>query len=386
MEVLMVGKAPVLMWAVPHLLSRSGFRVDVITTSSLLCASRFVRDVCVAETPDAMLAQAFERIAGREEAYGWVIACDDETLRSMSEMSWPAGREPKHLPLRMQEPSHIYSKIGLSRVLSQKGVRTPEFRVAFGCREAIEAARELGYPVYLKLDSANGGAGVFPCCCDGEIERLEPKFDAGPMLVQERIEGPELDLSAVYFEGELVHFAYSVVDRMMPSNRLSIVRRYSPSAIVEEDVVAELRALGRALKASGFVTISCIDAADGSGRHYFEADMRPNVWVDVSRYYGEDAAIRIREWFAKGAVLCREADATPGRTEPMTIPYFMRLALWELIVNRYRVWKFIPWADRRVVFSLLWSRIVMPGTRTLVPKTVRGVVRRGMLALRIAFP
>lgn len=386
MQALMVGKAPVLMWAVPYLLSRSGFQVDVITTSSLLCASRYVRDVCVADTPDAMLHRAFERIAGGSRQYDWVIACDDETLRSMSEMEWPKGREPKHLPLRSHERRHIYSKIGLSQVLTQAAVRTPEFRVVSGCDEALAAARELGYPVYLKLDSANGGAGVFACHCDADIERLEPKFHAGPMLMQRKIEGRELDLSAVYFEGELVHFAYSAVNRVMPSNGLSILRSYYPLPMVGEDVVDELRALGRALKASGFVTISCIDAANGSGRYFFEADMRPNVWVDVSRYYGEDAATRIQEWFKTGAVLRRDAHAEPMRSEPMIIPHFLRLTLWELMVNRYGVWKFAPLPERRMAFSLLWSRIVMPGTRAFVPKQVRATLRRGMLAMRIAFP
>ncbi len=333
-----------------------------------------------------MLARAFEWIARRETPYDWVIACDDETLRSMSEMAWPAGREPAHFPLRVMGISHIYSKIGLSRVLAAEGLRTPPFRVAPGCVEAIAAANELGYPVYLKMDSSNGGKGVFLCHCEEDVRQLAECFNLGPMLVQKKIDGQELDLSAVYLNGELVHFAHASILRALPSSGLSILRRYSPLAMVEANVVSELQALGRALQTDGFVNIACMEAADGSGRYYFEADIRPNAWVDFSRFYGEDAATRIREWFATGTTLKKDTNAKLETCTPMVISYFMRMALWELMVNRYGVWRFIPWADRRVVLSLLWSRMVMPGTRTFVPKPIRHAVKRGMLALRIAFP
>lgn len=386
MEALIVGKAPLLMFSLPYLLARSGFAVDVVSTSSLLGASRFVRDVCVTETPDEMLAESVARITQRDMPYDWVIACDDETLRSMSEISWPAGREPRHLTLRTAGRSHIYSKIGLSQTLRQSDLKTPDFRVVGDCGEALSAAHDLGYPVYLKLDSGNGGAGVFLCQDDEDIYQLANKFVAGPMIIQKRIEGLELDLSAIYFDGKLVHFSYSSIERALPRNGPSVLRSYLPLAMVGDDVVCELRALGEALRADGFSTITCIDATDGTGRYYIEADMRPNLWTDISRCYGEDAAVRIRDWFARGAVLGKHTCAAAAQSGPIRIAHFMRVELWELLLNRYQVWKFIPWEDWPVVLSLLWARVVMPGTRALVPGRVRGMVRRGMRALRIAFP
>jgi hypothetical protein len=283
--------------------------------------------------------------------------------------------------------SHIYSKIGLSRVLSSAGLKTPAFLVASTCEDAVSAARQLGYPVLIKTDSASGGTGIYTCKGDQDIWKLRPLFTGQPLLIQQRIEGRELDLSAIYFDRKLVHFTYSLIERTTPkTTALSAIRTYHPLAIIPEDVFEELAALGRALDASGFASISCIDAADGSGRYYFEADMRPNVWVDVSRFYGEDAALRIRDWFVSGKTLSRPAIEPDTNLAAITIPHFMRIARWELITNRHNVWRFIPWSDTSVVLRQLCSRTFMPVARSVVPQKLRQVVKRGMIGAGIAFP
>jgi hypothetical protein len=209
---------------------------------------------------------------------------------------------------------------------------------------------------------------------------------AQPVLVQRWISGQEMDLSAIYFDGKLVHFAHAAVERTLSGSALSAVRRYSPLSLVGEEVFEELAALGRVLDADGFVSISCLDAADGSGRYYFEADMRPNVWVDVSRFYGEDASTRIRGWFADGETLSKQNFEKTEGCVPVTIPYFLRLEWWELLVNRYGAWRFIPWTEWNLVLRLLGSRAVMPLARAVVPHEIRRKVKRGMVGAGIAFP
>lgn len=385
MEALIVGRAVSLMWSLPALLSRAGFTVDVIATSGLLRTSKFVRRVDRAASSEEMLRLAYERICGCAAPYDWVIACDDDTIRDLSRMDWPEECKPKHLPLATERHSHIYSKIGLSQVLSAAGVKTPPFCVAANCGEAIVAANAMGYPVLVKADSGNGGEGVRECRNDLDIGKLEGIF-AWPMLVQRRIEGRELDLSAIYFERKLVHFAYSTIERTLPGFAPSVVRKYLPLPLVAKEIFDEQAALGEALDADGFVTISCIDAKDGSGRYYFEADMRTNVWMDFSRFYGEDAALRIREWFLSGATLHRDELGNAAGCVPVTMPYFQRMSLWELMLNRDEVWKFIPWTDTRVVLSVLCSQLLMPVARTMAPSKLRQVVKRGMLAVGVPFP
>jgi len=253
----------------------------------------------------------------------------------------------------------------------------------------MEAAEELGYPVLVKADSSSGGVGVRECRCEADVLALEGAagfFEGRRMLVQQKIEGREMDLSAVYFSGELVHFACSVVERSKQDFGVSDLRTYYPLPLVPEEVFSELKALGRALDAEGFVSITAIEAADSGGRYYFEADMRPNAWVDFSRFYGEDAALRIGRWFADGTVLRKESVGAADGVKPITIPYFSRVKRWELLVNRFGVWRFIPWADCGVVLSLLSSRLGMLAVRKLVPRGVRQIVKRGMILAAIPFP
>ncbi|WP_263357824.1 ATP-grasp domain-containing protein [Acidicapsa ligni] len=387
MDALIVGRAISLMWSLPSLLSRSGFNVDAITTSSLLRVSKFVRKVDRAGSYDEMVRLAYARICNRAIPYDWVIACDDDTVRDLSRMDWPEGFEPRYLPrTEVGQLSHIYSKIGLSQVLSAGGVKTPLFRVATNCQDAVAAANELGYPVLIKADSGNGGNCVWECKNDRDVRKLEDVFKAEPMLVQRRIEGRELDLSAIYFEQKLVHFAYSVIEWSLPQFAPSVIRTYYPLPLVAEEIFEEVSTLGRVLNANGFVTIGCIEAADGSGRYYFEADMRTNVWIDFSSFYGEDEKSRIRAWFSNGAYLCKENIRGDAGCLPVTIPYFQRIALWELMVNRYHVWKYIPWTDTKMILTLLCAHAVMPVARTMMPSRLRQMVKRRMLAVGVPFP
>jgi len=388
MEACVVGESSILISALPYLLARAGFAVDVITTSGLPGASRYVRKVDRLGTADAMVEMAWERISQRDRPYDWVIACDDPTLWSLNCLDWPADRKPRHLASSQPgKPSHIYSKIGLSQALTAGGVQTPAYRVVASWEEVPRAAKELGYPVVVKTDSDRGGFGVCRCSNERDTRALSSRFWGQPLLVQRCVVGQELDLSAIFFDGQLVHFAYSRIDRALrDAQAISAVRTFFPLPLVDEAVLQELRQLGRALDANGCVNLTCIDAADGSGRYYFEADMRPNAWVDMSRFYGEDAADRIRRWFATGETLCQDDRCDETDYSPVQMAHYLRVQQWELLVNRFHVWRFIPWDDRSVVIRQICARFVTPLSQKILPKRVRRIVRRGIVAARIAFP
>ena len=372
MEVLVVESSEGVLWGLPYLLVRAGFSVDWIGASPRMRLSRFIRSLCVRETFQQIVQVACDRICQQPKPYDWVIAGDDQCLKALSDFEWPDGATPRLLAAAPDgNVSHIYSKIGLSQTLRDAGVRIPPFEVAANCVEAVTAAHRLGYPVLLKVDSSAGGIGVRQCVCDDDVMGHEDLFSHGPLLVQKKIEGQELDLSAIFFERELVHFSYSRIEKTLSPFGLSVLRTYLPSPLVSNEVFTELAALGRALGANGFSNISCIDAADGSGRYYFEADLRPNVWADFSRFYGEDAAVRIRNWFVRRTTLTRENASTRRESAPILIPYFLRLEFRDLVMNRYKVWRFIPLADPLIVLSLLTPVFTLGVARALFPRKMR---------------
>jgi ATP-grasp domain len=357
-EALIVCSGTTLAWALPSLLWRSGFVVDLITTSPLLGLSRFVRTVNRVESLEAVAYFARERM--RSHTYEWVIAADEGTLHALAKLERPQDAKTNYLPAWDEQcRRHLCSKIGLSRVLSECAVKTPAFRVANDCEEAISAAQELQYPVLLKIDFSGGGQGVFECRNDSDVLSLNQIFDTGSILVQKKIEGIELDLSAIYFNGALAHFTYSIIERTTAKFGASVLRAYHSLKDIPAGIFSEMTLMGLVLGASGFVTVSCIEAADGSGRYYIEADLKPNVWVDYSRFYGENAAPRIRDWFLEHASLTQtSAMSRNTHAGPKMIPYFLRLSLFELLVNRYRVWQFIPWEERRLVRRLLIAKAI----------------------------
>jgi len=387
LEALIVGHSLGLSWALPHLLWRAGFSVDAVLTSPLIRLSRFTRDVHVVKPDASVAAFACDHIRARSRPYDWVIVTDDATLAEAAALERCTGKPSPCLPLLAGAGrEHVYSKIGLSRSLAAAGIKTPPFRAARSCEEAVSAAREIGYPVLLKEDASSAGSGVFECADDAAILELRHLFGR-TLLVQKKIEGREIDLSAIYLEGELVHFSYAAIEGTVSPFGPSSLRTYLPLAAVPQAVFDEVAALGRALGIHGFTNTSCIDAADGSGRTFFEVDLRPNVWVDFSRFFGEDAALRIRNWFAGHGSLSK-ANAASARTTAVNIPYFLRLDTLALLTNRHGVWRYIPFADARLVRRLLLKKDLMKTLtlgKWLLPKAQRRKLWRKLVAAGILY-
>lgn len=389
LEALIVGSSSDILWGLPNLLSRAGFAVDVISTARVLRSSKFIRTAYDPESVEAMMRLAHRVISVRSRPYDWIIPGEDATLKALSELEWPPGKKAG-FPSGVvdDKPSHIYSKIGLSQVLSNAGIQTPPFCVVSTCGDALVAAREIGYPVLLKVDVSFGGLGVRECRDDADILRQTDLFNGQSLLLQKRISGQQICLDGTFIRHTLVHFSYSLPLRSAEHFGPSIVRRYYPLPLLEEKVFDEMRMLGETLGADGFANIACIDAEDGSGRYYFEADLRPNVWVNYSRYFGEDPAERIRKGFSSRAPLTKEGAGSPAGCSPVTIPYFLRLRCWELLVNRYQVWKFVPFVDTRVVLRLLiakayWRFYVV--TCALLPGGLKTAIKRPLATVCARF-
>ncbi len=253
---------------------------------------------------------------------------------------------------------HLHSKIGLSKLFLKAGIKTPPFRIAANREESREAAEELGYPVLLKVDASGGGCGIHECRGDEDFRLIPDVVWKRPVLLQKKLNGAVLDLSALFLRTELIHFSYSTMDKVV-SNRFgpSSLRTYRPLCRVERLVFDEPRALGKALGADGFCNICCIDADDGSGRWFVEADMRPNVLVDTPHYLGEELAVRIAGAFRKGEKLQIPHEALSELLPDRQIPHFLRLSPLELLLNRYNVWRYVPTEDLRILLRVLFRRM-----------------------------
>ena len=358
MEALLIGPSENILWPLPGLLARADFYIDVISHAKILEKSRFIRSFFKISSDESFLKQAIHLLD--KKSYDWIIITDESYLLEILSADIPDHLKNKLLPVLSPDYfPHLGSKIGLAEILSNANILTPKYRIVRNFKETTEAADTLGYPFLLKVDASSGGAGVYTCTNEHDIHQLQNLFDQEhALLAQEKISGKELDLSALFFEGKLIHFHYDFFVKTCGHYGPSFLRDYYPLESIEQEVFFELQRLGKSLGAHGFANITCIETIDKK-RYYFEADMRPNVWVDFTYFINDDVAKRIKLWFkTKETLAINEIIIHPLLYKPTSIPYFLRLSTLDLILNRYRVWKFIPYHDKKLVHALLIRKIL----------------------------
>ena len=328
---LLVGVASTL-WHLPPLLRRAGLKVESITVRSpyfRLPGSR--RGALHAQTLTGVLELAAERAA--QQPYDLVVTSDDTALRLLRD--WDALTLQQRMllapVLTASDLEHLASKVTITARLDAAGVHVPRWREAHGLASADAAATELGWPVVLKNDYGSGGRGVRPVVDARELwqawmqleqawHRGEAQLPAGarrPMrvLVQEYVAGHDVDLSAFFRGGQLVHFTYARAVETLTDRGASSLRHYRPTAQAGPSAAEELTAIGQALGLDGFANISARESGDGGSRTYFEVDARPNLWAHVGAQVGDDPVARLRRWFATGEVDLGPTVA-PGHLDP----------------------------------------------------------------------
>jgi len=350
LNALLIGRDHSLAWALPQLLTRAGFCVDSINSSPIMEKCKFLRSCHVISPHQLFRSTILNKM--KEQNYDWIIVTDDGTLKEIVESDLSLTDKLKLLPVQKEENFiHLHSKIGLSKVFASKGINTPLFSIAHNVTEALAEADQVGYPLLVKIDSSAGGAGVFEVNNPSELQSLNSKIFDQPVLIQQMISGAEWDLSALYFKGNLIHFNCAKIEKRCSKFGISSVRTYYPLSRVDEQIFHELAHIGKALGIHGFTNISCIQSQ--ARRFYFEVDVRPNVWVEFPRFFREDPAIRIREWFSHKKTLSYPVPSLPNQPQKILLPYFLRLKRSELLFNRYGVWKYIPKDDLQLIFTLV---------------------------------
>ena len=334
---LLVGHSRHQMRSVARLLGRAGFTSDALSSDPSLARRQSVRRVFPFEPAPGWIEAALD---WQSRTGGLVVPCDDDLVRQVRDAAISLPAKCRLLPIAAPEHlGHAGSKVGLARALAKAGVAAPRFAVVESAGTLVAACEGLGYPLVVKVDESGGGQGVFPCRSRVEAEALAARPLRLPLLVQELIDGDLIDLSGFFRGGLPVHFVFNESLKTVGSRfGVSILRRYTRLSRVEREVFEDLVQFGEALGLDGFVNVSALRHS-GDGRLLFiEADLRPNVWVEASRIFGDDPAPKIRSAFEEGRVLTWPLPPEPGPTT-VDLPYPFRMGAWELLTNRYGVWR-----------------------------------------------
>lgn len=317
------------------ILSRAGFDIDcifngVIAFQALSVGRMPISNGCIAFT-------ALDAI--NKTKYDLIILAEDECIGAILGSDLCVEDKARLLPVtHISNFEHLYSKCGLSQVLSANQVTTPPFAVCKTTQELDKASSIFGFPVLIKVDKSCGGSGVFECNSYAQVIEKSKNLPF-PILLQKKIEGKTVDLTAFYQNGSLIHFTYSTFLKSSGGKYgPSSVREYVQIGELSDDVFKQLKDLGVALGAHGFVNVTSIECSKTGVRYIFEADMRPNSWVDYGRYLGNDAAEDILNYFSKGQILTWPPSVSTCHPRMRTLAYPPRLTILEIMTNRYGCW------------------------------------------------
>jgi hypothetical protein len=327
-KAIVFGHSPGLLAPMPTLLSRAGFSVTVITSLSSFKRCRNVERLVILRDQTEVLPRVLEEIAMQD--YTLIVPGDDDILLELRKARIPAALKLRMLPVCAERAlGHIASKIGLSRALEAGGVPTPPYATAVNRNELPDAIARLGYPVIVKSDFGAGGWKVRRLSGPDDLAGFDPDF-VFPAVVQRVIEGELFDYSGFYRNGALVYFTEAkVLGAQRNGWGQSFLRRYTTQP--DAQAASHARRLGQALDIDGFSNVSAIKDADGK-LWFFEADLRPNAWVEIPKHFGCDPAVRIAEAFG----LPPPPEPHPGPVpDHMDIALGIRMKLTDLIVNRY---------------------------------------------------
>ena len=360
MNVLLICSSATLAWTLPALLQRSGFTIDVVARDLIFKKISAIHKLAIVPLNQTLTDFSLNLIQQNgQDYYDWILITDEDVLQEVLESTIADEDKLLLLPVMHKEQLiTINSKIGLAQALQKTPLLSPAFRIVHHLEEALHAALVINYPLFVKVDYSSGGLGTYKCQSRQDLLKLEFLFNGQSLLLQQKIIGKELDLSSLYLKGQLIHANYASVKKTTLPFGPSVLRNYHPLNAMGPAILDELRVLGHALGADGFVNISCIETADQQ-RYYFEADLRPNVWVDYAKYVFNDPAPCIKAWFDQGLTYPHASKLKERPlSKPRSIPYFLRLSLFELLINRHQVWRYLPYQQKRLTLNLLSRKLL----------------------------
>jgi biotin carboxylase len=163
--------------------------------------------------PDA-IAAAVSRLAGGAARVG-VLTWDETVLEATAQAAERLGLP--HMSARAA--ARCRDKFATRSSLSTADLPAVRYRLAGSTAEALDAARELGFPVVLKPRALAGSIGVALAGDEAAVREVfavaeASRFATLPtghgVLVEEYLDGPEISVDSVVLDGEVhcVHVAH----------------------------------------------------------------------------------------------------------------------------------------------------------------------------------
>ncbi len=181
--------------------------------------------------------------------------CGVLTAGTDASMTVAAVANALHLPgIKFEDAEAATNKIKMRTRFREHGVPSPDFRSVWSLKDAKAACRELKLPVVIKPCDNMGGRGVMRIDTISQIAEAfnfaKSASPSGELIIEENMEGPELSIDAIIFNGEITFTG--IADRVIEYPPYFVETGHNMPSAMPESVLAEacevmkkgIRALG----------------------------------------------------------------------------------------------------------------------------------------------
>jgi len=193
-----------------------------------------------------------ERLAAAERVDGLIAPGIDWPVAIAARVAERIGLPH---PISPETAALSTSKLRQRDCFAVAGVPQPAFRICSGAAEALEAAREIGFPCVVKAPDRQGQRGLSLVRSGNEIdEAVRTALDASrsaTLLVEEHVDGAEVTVNAFSLDGQFQPL--TVTDRLtapLPAFGVALTHVW-PSELEPKQIGAVVEAAASAAAALG---------------------------------------------------------------------------------------------------------------------------------------
>ncbi|MEA5427133.1 hypothetical protein [Arcicella lustrica] len=352
---------------IPSIFKRAGCTVDIFCSEKSWLKSNKFHDnwIQASEEEESFKYELADYVKKNPDKYNWILLLDEFTLKLMNNF---IGDDPflfeKLLPItKIENREVLSSKIGMSRACSRYNITTPRFINYTEDISLDDIAKNLHFPILLKEDFSFSGLGIQHCANINDFQPcLDKVLNKKNLVLQEFIEGDDIGVEALFYEGQLVSYNCATILSYMGGKFSFTTRRtyYQDAALAKE-----LKKLGESFGISGFGSIQYIYHKGRNLFYLIETDLRSNSWMPYSKFTGKDIADGVRQ-IISGKIIGDFSETTPlnARTEIAIFDRDIRRCMkykdlkgflrWA--VNYKGYWKFIPFYDTKL-FNRIFTKL-----------------------------
>ncbi|MGC3991526.1 MAG: hypothetical protein QM796_17930 [Chthoniobacteraceae bacterium] len=348
----------------PKLFHRAGVKVTLMVLPRALArrtryATSLPTDGCYGVRD--LIARLRQHLAENPGRYQWIIPGDDMTMRACEEETDKAWlRDWFPVEPTTEKMKLATSKAAIVEACRRAGLPTPHSIPCRNLEEGLQAAREIGYPVFFKGEESSSGFGVGWANGEADLRQLAQKMGEHYLQnfsIQEAIKGQVGSTLVMAWHGEPIQWSGSYKSATWPGPYGASSQRI---LIRHPDVDRMACKITQLTGFHGFFSIDWIQAKRSGRCHVIEMNPRPTPELQLSPRTGVDFSLGIRHLLCGGPKPNPiPATAPPGRWRmfPQELYRcqqehdFKGLATW--LVDLLRGRSDIPWDDRSLLVGLL---------------------------------